>query len=182
MTDPDTSAAQQRLAAARDEARTATIRLARRRGAQLITGPPGRERVPADIEPLGGASAARDLELAARRAARDYVRRAREAGHGWEQIGLALGVAPNADADQAGLTIGEAAYTYAAGSPCTDHAMKYGRSIGWRCRSCDQAITDRGLIAGPADNEPGHTGDCTRLAADVAEWNAALDAELEAGQ
>src|SRR5262249_47156167 len=116
----------------------------------------------------------------ARHAARDYIRQPREAGHGWDQIGHALGVAPDADADQAGLTVAEAAYTYAAGSPYTDTAVRYGRSFVWRCRSCDQAISDRGLLAGPADDEVGHTGDCARLAARAAEGAARLEAALEA--
>src|SRR5262249_35458105 len=64
-----------------------------------------------DLEPLDGARAARDIELGARHAARGYIRQAREAGHSWEQIGQALGVAPNADADQAPLTVAPAAYT-----------------------------------------------------------------------
>ena len=130
-----------------------------------------------DLEPLTGARAARDIELSARHAARDYIRQAREAGHSWEQIGQALGVAPNTDADQTGLSVAEAAYTYAAGSPYTDTAMRYGRSFLWRCRSCDQAISDRGLIAGPADDELGHTDNCPRLAAAIAEWNAGWEAE-----
>ena len=86
-------------------------------------------------------------------------------------------MAPGADADQAGLTVAEAAYTYAAGNPCTDTAIRYGRSCVWWCRSCDQAISDRGLIAGPADDELGHTDDCGRLAAAVAEWDAGWEAE-----
>ena len=59
----------------------------------------------------------------------------------------------------------------------SDAAVRYGRSFVWRCRSCDQAISDRGLIAGPADDEPGHTQDCPRLAAAVAEWDADWEAE-----
>jgi hypothetical protein len=104
----------------------------------------GDEPTVQDVEPLAGARAARDLELAARGTARDYIRQAREAGQSWDQIGQALGVAPNGDADQTGMTVAEAAYTYAAGSPHTDTAVRYGRSFVWRCRSCDQAISDRG--------------------------------------
>jgi hypothetical protein len=89
-------------------------------------------------------------------------------------------VSPNADADQTGMTVAEAAYTYAAGSPYTDTAVRYGQSFLWRCRSCDQAISDRGLIAGPADDELGDTDGCSRLAAAVAEWDTGLDADLEA--
>jgi hypothetical protein len=174
---PDERARQ--FAAIRDHARRAVAGLARDRGAEFTTREAdcGSGMTVRDLEPLTGARAARDIELGARHAARDYIRQAREAGHGWEQIGQALAVAPNADADQARLTVAEAAYTYAAGSPCTDTAVRYGRSFVWRCRSCDQAISDRGLIAGPADEELGHTGDCPRLASTVAEWNARWEAE-----
>jgi hypothetical protein len=163
-------------------ARRAVIGLARDRGTEFTARPefPGSSMTVPDLDPLTGARTARDIELGARRAARDYIRAAREAGHGWDQIGRALGVAPGADADQAGLTVAEAAYTYASGSPHTDTAIRYGRSFPWLCQSCDQAISDRGLINGPADDELGHAEHCSRLAAAVAEWNAGLDADLEA--
>jgi hypothetical protein len=111
-----------------------------------------------------------------RHAAREYIRAAREAGHGWDEIGQALGVVPGGDADQTGLTVAEAAYTYAAGRPDSEAPWR-PRSFTWRCRSCEQAISDRGLIAGPADDEPGHAGNCQRLAAAVAEWDAGWEAE-----
>jgi hypothetical protein len=184
MTEPETNTEnrEQRRRAARDTARRDAFQLARGTGASIVRRPMFRgegEPTVQDVEPLAGARAARDLELAAQGTARDYIRQAREAGHGWDQIGQALGVAPNADADQTG-TVAEAAYTYAAGSPHTDTAARYGRSFAWTCRSCDQAISDRGLIAGPADDEPGHADGCLRLAEAVAEWNAGLDADLEA--
>lgn len=173
---PDERARQ--FAAIRDHARQAVVGLARCRDAEFTTRPSRDSgRTARDLEPLTGASAARDIELGARHAARGYIRQAREAGHSWDQIGHALGVAPNADADQAGLSVAEAAYTYAAGNPYSDTAMRYGRSFAWRCRSCDQAISDHGLIAGPADDELGHAGDCPRLAAAIAEWDAGWEAE-----
>jgi len=167
------------FAAIRDHARRALIGLTRDRGAEFITREAscGSGMTTRDLEPLTGARAARDVELGARHAARDYIRQAREAGHGWDQIGHALSVAPNADADQTGLSVAEAAYTYAAGSPYTDTAVRYGRSFLWRCRSCDQAISDRGVIAGPADDEVGHAGNCPRLAAVIAELDAGWEAE-----
>jgi hypothetical protein len=181
-TSPD---AGQRRSEARQTARREAIRLARDVGAQTVTRPifPG-EREPAvrDVEPLAGARAARDLEAAARGTARDYIRQAREAGHGWEQIGHALGLEPGPGQD--GATPAESAYTYAAGRPDTE-APWQPRLFGWTCRSCDQHINDRGLIQGPADDEPGHAETCPRLAAAVAEWDAeaaAWDAEWEAGQ
>jgi hypothetical protein len=160
-------------------ARRAVIGLARDRGAELSPRPEvsGYSTTVSGLDALTGARTARDIELAARREARDYLRAAREAGHSWDQIGQALGVAPNADADQAGLTVAEAAYTYAAGNPNTDTAMRYGRSFSWRCQSCNHTISDRGLIGGPADDELGHAEDCTRLAAAVAEWDAGWEAE-----
>ena len=155
--------------------------LARDRGAETITRPnfPGSRMTVHDLEPLTGARTARDIELVSRRAARTYIRAAREDGHSWDQIGQALGVTPGADADQAGLTVAEAAYTYAAGSPHTDTAIRYGRSFPWRCQSCEQVISDRGLIAGPADDEAGHGEQCPRLAAAVTAWNAEWDADRE---
>ncbi len=164
---------------ARHEARRAAFTLALDSGAQVVTRPLLRtaaEPTVRDVEPLVGARAARDLELAARRAARDYIRQAREAGHDWEQIAEAAGLFPNADADQAGATPGEAAYTYAAGPPET-RAPWLARSFGWTCRTCDQQITDHGLIAGPVDNEHGHADHCHRLAKAIAKWNAGWEAE-----
>ncbi len=156
--------------------------LARDRGAEFITRPAfqGSDVTVRNLEPLAGARAARDIELGARHAAREYIRQAREAGHSWDQIGHSLSLTPNADADQAGLTVAEAAYTYAAGNPHTDTAMRYGRSFLWRCQSCEQAVSDRGQVAGPADDQAGHGEGCPRLADAVAEWNAGLDADLEA--
>ena len=117
-----------------------------------------------------------DLELAARRLALDYVRQAREAGQIWHDIGAALHLTP--DRDQAGHTIAEAAFTYAAGNPDSHHARTYGRSVTWTCTSCSKAISDYGLDNGPADDERGHADNCPRLQAAI----AACDAEWEAGQ
>jgi hypothetical protein len=167
-----------RRARASDAARTALIGLARDRGAQFITRQAfgGSDLTVRDLDPLTGARAARDIERGARHAAREYIRAARQAGHGWDQIGQALDVVPDGDADQAGQTVAEAAYTYAAGRPDPE-APWQPRSFLWTCRACDQAISDRGPIAGPADNEPGHTERCPRLAAAIAEWNADWEAE-----
>jgi hypothetical protein len=159
-------------------ARRAVTGLARDRGADFITRPvvPGSEVTVREVEPLAGARAARDIELGSRRAAREYIRAAREAGFGWDQIGQALGLTPGGDADQEGLTVAEAAYTYAAGRPDTEAPWR-PRSFVWRCQSCEQAISDRGLVAGPADDEPGHAAGCQRLAAAVANWDASWEAE-----
>jgi hypothetical protein len=178
MTEPDTSAraAERRMSAVRETARRETFRLARDSGAQIVTRPLFRgEKEPTvrDVEPLAGARAAHDLELSARGVVRGYIRQAREAGHGWDQIGRALGL----DASGRGeATPADAAYTYAAGRRESEPPWE-PRYFGWICRSCDEAITDRGLIQGPVDDELGHADDCPRLAAAVAEWDAGWEAE-----
>ena len=168
-------ASEQRRAA--EGARRAVTGLARDRGAELTTRPlfPGSELTRPDLEPLDGARAARDIELGARGAARGYLRAAREAGDSWSQIGQVLGL--TLDARRSGDTLGEAAYAYATGSPDSQTAMRYDRSFTWHCPSCDQVISDRGLIAGPRDNEPGHADSCARQAAAIAAWDASWEAE-----
>lgn len=167
------------VTAARGHARQAVIVLARDRGAQPATRPSGTGQAASvpDVAPLDGARAARDIELAARHTAREHIRAAREAGHTWQQIGYALGVTPGGDASQAGESVAEAAYTYAAGPPGSDTWWQ-PRSLLWRCASCGQVISDHGPIQGPAEDEQGHAEGCPRLAAAAAVW----DAGWEAGQ
>jgi hypothetical protein len=168
------------LRAARDATRRAAFEIARSAGAQIITRPAyqGAQMAVRDIEPLAGMRASRQVELGARGAARDYIRQAREAGHGWHRIGQALELVPGADPDQQGMTVADAAYSYAAGRPDTDTSLRYGRSFVWTCRSCGHTIGDRGLCDGPAQDERGHADSCPRLSATVADW----DAQWEAGQ
>lgn len=173
--------------AARNLARRAMLDLARDAGIPTINHPPypgARTTVP-DVSPLTGLEVSRQIELAAREHASGYVRAARETGHTWHDIGTALGLVPGGDAQQAGETVAEAAFTYAAGHPGTETARRYGRSVVWHCGSCDHTITDQGLSNGPADDERGHADNCARHAATIATWNAewdALETEWEAGQ
>ena len=184
MTGPQNPSAEERAAAARETARREAQRLARDTGAKVITRPvlPGGPDV-RDVEPLAGASAARDLELAAHRTARDYIRQARQAGHDWAQIGSALGMQPGGD--QPGATPADGAWTYAAGPPETDAPWR-PRTFAWTCPDCQQAVADQGPGAGPpADAEPGHAPGCPSLAAKTAAWDAAwaaIDSEWEPGQ
>lgn len=185
MTTPEDPRDQRRVAS--NLARRAVLDLAGAVGAQTVTRPAfrGSHATVRDIEPLAGLAASRQLEIAARQRAADYVRAAREAGHSWQDIGTALGLVPAGDAQQAGETVADAAFTYAAGHPDTDTARRYGRSVTWQCGSCDQVIIDHGLCNGPADDERGHAGNCPRLAATIAAWDAeweALEADWEAGQ
>ena len=184
MNGPQNPGAGQRAAAARETARREAQRLARDTGAQTVTRPvlPGGPDMP-DVEPLAGAAAARDLELASHRTARDYIARARQAGHDWQHIGTALGLRPGGD--QPGATPADAAWAYAAGPPETDAPWR-PRTFAWTCQACGRAVADQGPDAGsPQDAEPGHTADCPGLAAKTAAWDAAwaaIDSEWEPGQ
>lgn len=165
---------------ARAAARRAALDLAVQGGATVISRPAycGAASMIRDVEPLAGLRTTREIELGARYHARDYIRAAREAGHSWRQIGAAMGLVPGGEPDLAGQTPAEAAYSYAAGSPDSESAWRYGRSFGWRCASCEGLISDRGPFTGPAEAEPGHADGCARLAEAEADW----DAQWEAGQ
>lgn len=177
MTQPRSSRDDQ-WRAARNAAHRATLNLARDDGAQIVERPifRGAHTTVQDVEPLAGMRAARQIELGARYALRGYIRDAREAGHDWHDIGTALGLVPGGDAQQAGETTAEAAYTYAAGHPGTETARPYGRSFGWTCHTCDKVIDDRGPCNGPADDEHGHAAGCQRLTATIEAWDAGWEA------
>ena len=166
------------ISRARSAARNAAFTLARDAGAQIITRPayPGSQSSVRDVDPAAGMRAARDLELGARSVALGYVRNAREAGLTWEAISEAIDAIPGGDAQQAGDTAAEAAYTYAAGHPDTETARRYGRSFTWQCRACDRLISDLGPVNGPADDEHGHTENCARHASAIASWDAEWEA------
>ncbi len=168
--------------AARTVAHRAMLDLARGDGIPVASYPPypGAPAATPEVAALTGLNLSRRIELAAREHSRSYIRAAREAGHTWHDIGTALGLVPGGDAQQEGETVAEAAFTYAAGHPGTDHARRYGRYVGWTCGTCDSAITDYGLSNGPADDEQGHTRDCGRHATAIAAWHADWD-EIEAG-
>jgi hypothetical protein len=180
MTTPRYQDREQAISKARSTARRSVIELARDAGAEFITRPlfHGADTTTRDIEPLPGLSAARELELAARYLTADYARQARQAGYTWHQIGTALNLTPGADPDQAGYTIAEAAFTHAAGNPDSEHARRYGRTVGWTCTTCDGAISDHGPETHPQEAEHGHARGCARLARTIQAW----DAEWEAGQ
>jgi hypothetical protein len=99
-----------------------------------------------------------------------HARRARKAGHSWNDIGQTLGIEPGD-----GRSVGEAAFERFAGSP-TSWSLR-DPSFTWRCPACDRVISDRGPYEGhPDENQPGHGKDCSRLAAELARWRHSLDA------
>jgi hypothetical protein len=99
------------------------------------------------------------------------VRRAREAGHSWEEVGRTLAFKPDAD-----RTVAEAAYEQMTGSATS--WSSHGPLFVWRCTACVRVISDRGPYERhPADNESGHAEDCSRLAAEVKRWRASCDGQ-----
>jgi hypothetical protein len=116
---------------------------------------------------MAGLQAAVALKHAAQKLSLEYIRYAREDGHSWQDIGIALGFS---DGPEAGISAAAAAYDYVAGT------TPVWRSFVWVCLQCRATIIDHGPDVGhPADSEQGHTDDCSRLAAAVAAWTTARD-------
>lgn len=115
--------------------------------------------------PLDGLRAALAVQAEANAAAARYARAAREAGLSWEQIGQVVypGAAPEGAVSKA-----EAAFARFA----SQYDQFTAPSFTYTCPACAGLIRDRGPGLGehPADNEPGHKSNCTRLAALASEW------------
>jgi hypothetical protein len=123
-----------------------------------------------DADAMTGLECAARLTAAIRHLILDYARQAREDGHSWQEIGVALGFRFDPDSE---VSVADAAYD------CVTGPIGFGRaSFAWVCPTCRSTIIDRGPQAGhPADTEEGHADDCQRLATEIAAWNASWDAE-----
>jgi hypothetical protein len=128
-----------------------------------------------DAEPMAGILAVRQVEHAARKLTREYVRQAREDGHTWQEIGAALDL--SASAAHRGVSLAEAAYDDMAGDPDSEYASQYGRTFAWTCPTCRAVVSDRGPCSGPAEDEQGHADGCARLASKIAAWESGWDDE-----
>jgi hypothetical protein len=176
--DAVTSAASDAYFAAQSSVR----RLAEAEGAEIRERPvwPGAFSTTRYAEPLAGIRAAQILTRTADRVAGEYVKHARVEGIGWREIGEAVGLAE--DGQRIGYDLAVAAYEHVVGEP----DLLRDPSFYYTCPACEQGISDRGPYEShPEDNERGHAEGCTRLAADVAAWQAQRDAEeaeWEAGQ
>lgn len=131
-------------------------------------------------EPLAGIRAALVAQQAAKVAVRDYIATARSDGLPWDEIGGTLreagaigdGDLPEGDSP---YYVAAAAFEYAASwSADLFHDPKFG----WTCQSCGHRITDRGPYdSNPQDNQRGHADGCSRLASEIAAYNAAWEDE-----
>ena len=160
---------------ARQHARLAILSTVRETGGQTVTRPVFRDRPDLDMtltepEPIAGLQASAVVGHALRRITCEYVRRAREDGHSWPEIGAALGL-DRASGDD--LSAAEAAYDQVAGEPSFR-----SRAFAWTCPACHGTVIDRGPEAGrPQDCEEGHADGCPRLAAAITAWDASWNTE-----
>ena len=119
--------------------------------------------------PLVGLWAANYLSQRARSEVATHVRRAREAGHSWDEVAQTLDMEPDG-----GRTVAETTYERFAGSPASWSLR--GPSFVWRCPACDQLIADRGPYEShPEDNQPGHANGCARLRGEINRWRSSWD-------
>lgn len=128
-------------------------------------------------EPLAGLREAATLQGSAGRVIEDYARYARTEGASWQEIGEALGLGEEAKERQ--RSAAELAYDQIVGIPdLWSQANMY-----WPCPACGQTVTDRGPYEShPVDNEHGHTDGCSRMAGEVAGWQAEQDRREAAWQ
>jgi hypothetical protein len=150
----------------------AILRMARAAGAEIRERPawPGAvASIVAEAEPAAGIGFALMLADAARHEIHGYIKRGRQDGLTWRQIGQALHL--DRDAGDRGVPLDDAAFGYAAGA---EHARPFETvSFGWTCPSCGGVVIDYGPEAGhPEDSEHGHGPGCGRQAAAVAAWDA----------
>ena len=129
-------------------------------GAQVIRRPVIRgdsaSGTKAEPEPLAGIRAATALRNAASRAVSDCARYAREDGKTWTEIGAAMEPAH----DQYSVFLSVASQ------------LGRGPSFTWTCAACGQVVIDHGPEAGhPSDAEEGHSGGCSRFAAEIEAWD-----------
>ena len=157
---------------ARSEAREAVRRLVTESGGGMIRRRMFRDRPSGDWtkdepEPLAGIRAALSLEYAAREAAANSARYAREDGLSWAEIGEAFFPAdPPPDAhSKAHAAFDRLSWAY---------DRWQAPSFTWTCPACLQLISDHGPETGmhPSEDEEGHAEGCARLAAAVAAWKA----------
>lgn len=116
---------------------------------------------PADY--LAAAATARSVASTAESLARDYARRARGAGHSWDEVAAALKF------DAAGHDDPSVeAFLWVAPTP----SQRFDSIVtSWECASCAARVTDRGPFGGhPEEVEEGHLDSCARHQEDISAY------------
>jgi hypothetical protein len=112
---------------------------------------------------------ARQVELAARREVGMHIRRAREDGLSWHEIGGLLGFGPLAA--EADVSVASYAFDCTIG-PRSTGPWYDSPVFMWTCSACGELVRDRGPVLMPAADEKGHADGCGRLVAAMADWQA----------
>lgn len=144
------------------------LRAARAADVEVTEETPAGFSIPrAYADPAAGIRLAQLIEQAARAKVLEYIKRTRQAGAGWQQIGEVLHLtAPDGSA-----YLGDVAFDFAVDA---EHSRPFDDlAFPWTCPECGGLIMDRGPAGGhPEDDEPGHADTCPRLAAAVADYSA----------
>jgi hypothetical protein len=171
------AASENYAALARTWARNTVLGMVREMGGRVVARPVFRsasdlDMTITDAEPIVGLHAAVSLMRAARSFGLEYVRKAREDGSTWHEIGEALELPGHADRER------PAAYADFGFGFATDGGSR--PSITWICPACRSTVIDHGPEAGPPiDAEAGHSEACSRLASAMKAWNASWEAGVE---
>jgi hypothetical protein len=120
----------------------------------------------AEPDPIATLEAAHELERAAYRIAADSIRRSREAGRSWYEMGDALDLHSAAAANK--LSVAEEAYGEAVSYDSASRCLTFT----WKCPACSQVITDLGPFPELPDQERGHSANCARWTAHVDSWRS----------
>jgi hypothetical protein len=149
-----------------EAAAAAVARIGRQLGAEVV--PEGADPTQL-LAPAAALRVARQVELAARHEVGVHIRRAREDGLSWHEIGGLLGFGPiAADVE---VSVAGYAFDYTIGpqpaGPWYDPPV-----FLWTCPVCGEPVRDRGPVLMPAADEQGHADGCGRLVVAMAEWQA----------
>lgn len=126
---------------------------------------------PEPADPAQAIELARLIEGTARGLWRRYAEQARGAGKTWLELADAVGV--DADEDERD----HLAFRLITGEPTSSWREPYA---SWRCGSCGERIRDVGPYGGhPDDSESGHAEDCMRHKAEVAQYVAHWDDDVD---
>lgn len=115
-------------------------------------------------EPIAAIEAARAIEQASHALLKDLIRLAREAGRSWYEIGGALDLHRVAVFEK--VSVAEVAHNYAL----SFQADRLMRTFTWTCPACGQLITDESPFWDFPKQEEGHSEDCARWTAKLAQW------------